>query len=364
MGEENRREFLRSCVGAATTVAWAGNATALPTAPGFLDIHKIDVHSHIFEDIPALAEMMRSNNLRIINVCNRGSEPELLENQNRIVQTLFGKYGSSVFPFASSFDLTRRDQTGYSAEVISWLEKNFSVGAVMVKIWKEVGMGLKTRDGEFIMPDDSFFDPIYEYISSRQKPLLAHLADPVAAWRPLDPDNVHHGYYSRNPGWHLYGKKEYPSHRKLMASRDRILEKHPRLVVIGAHMGSLSHDVDEVAWRLDRYPNFYVECSARTADLSRQLPIKVRAFFQKYSNRILYGLDRTRRTPPGRTSAAEQKRFVEDMERRYQLDFHYYAGNGNLEYRGKKVEALGLPRDILELFYHGNAQRLMPALAN
>ena len=141
MGEENRREFLRSCVGAATTVAWAGNATALPTAPGFLDIHKIDVHSHIFEDIPALAEMMRSNNLRIINVCNRGSEPELLENQNRIVQTLFGKYGSSVFPFASSFDLTRRDQTGYSAEVISWLEKNFSVGAVMVKIWKEVGMG-------------------------------------------------------------------------------------------------------------------------------------------------------------------------------------------------------------------------------
>ena len=52
------------------------------------------------------------------------------------------------------------------------------------------------------------------------------------------------------------------------------------------------------------------------------------------------------------------------MERRYQLDFHYYAGNGNLEYRGKKVEALGLPRDILELFYHGNAQRLMPALAN
>jgi len=42
--------------------------------------------------------------------------------------------------------------------------------------------------------------------------------------------------------------------------------------VIGAHLGSPDHDVDEIAWRLDRYPSFSVDTSARTADLARQPP--------------------------------------------------------------------------------------------
>ena len=52
--------------------------------------------------------------------------------------------------------------------------------------------------------------------------------------------------------------------------------------MIGAHIGSLEYDVDEVAKRLDTYPNFHVEVSARTRDLTRQPSSKVRAFFLKY----------------------------------------------------------------------------------
>ncbi len=120
---------------------------------------------------------------------------------------------------------------------------------------------------------------MYAHLVSRRKPLLAHLAEPREAWLPLDPKSVHYGYYSQNPQWHLYGKPEYPSHARLMDARDHILSKHPGLVMIGAHIGSLEYDVDEVAKRLDTYPNFHVEVSARTRDLTRQPSAKVRAFF-------------------------------------------------------------------------------------
>jgi hypothetical protein len=51
------------------------------------------------------------------------------------------------------------------------------------------------------------------------------------------------------------------------------------LTLIGAHLGSLEHDLDAIAARLDRYPNFNVEVAARTRNLVRHPSEKVRASF-------------------------------------------------------------------------------------
>jgi predicted TIM-barrel fold metal-dependent hydrolase len=266
--------------------------------------------------------------------------------------------------FASTFDLRERNAPGWAAATIKALDQTFDNGAVMVKIWKEVGIDLKRPDGSFMMPDDALLDPVYAHLAARGKPLIAHLAEPLDAWRPLDPNSVHYGYYSKNPEWHLYGKPDYPSHEAIIASRDRILEKHPTLVVIAAHLGSLEHDVDEVAARLDRYPNLYVEVAARTRDLTYQPTDKVRNFFLTYQDRILYGVDRTwmpyaRETPP---TDDERATFVRDLEAQYRVDYAYYAGTGTVDYRGREVQALALPADVLAKFYHGNAQRVIPGL--
>ena len=259
--------------------------------------------------------------------------------------------------------MTRRDDPDYVDQVTRWLDASFEKGAVMVKIWKEVGMEIKDRQGRFVLPDDPLFDPVYAFLAKRGKPLLAHLAEPLDAWLPLDPESVHYGYYSRNPEWHLHGRSGFPSHAELVASRDRILERHPRLTVIGAHLGSLEHDVAELARRLERYPNFSVDCSARTADLTRQPPDKVRAFLVRYADRVLYGLDRSYRPDPQRETTAEDRlRFARELEASYRQDFRYYAGEGEMEYRGKTVRCLGLPREVLEKLYHRNAERLIPGL--
>jgi predicted TIM-barrel fold metal-dependent hydrolase len=336
----------------------APREAAFQKVPAYEEIHKIDVHAHLFENLPQLAAMLRSNNVSIVNVCNRGRDGHLAA-MHRIALDMFRSH-PDLFPFASCFDLTRIEEPGYTNEVIAWLDRTFRDGAVMTKLWKEVGLELRRRDGSFVLPDDPVFDPIYDFLAQRRKPLIAHLADPIDGWRPLDPNSPHYGYFRNNPQFHLYGKPGYPSHADLIAARDRILEKHPRLIVIGAHLGSLEHDLDQLAERLDRYPNFYVDCAARTRDLSRLPPERVRKFFQKYQDRILYGVDMTwkpflRDSPP---TDQQRASFIKQLEGRYRADYAFYAGSGPIQYNSQTVEALALPARILHKFYHENAARL------
>jgi predicted TIM-barrel fold metal-dependent hydrolase len=341
-----------------STLPVAIAAAADESTPAYEAILKIDAHSHVFEDLPQLNALMRRINLRTINVCNNGSN-EHLATMHAIALELYRKH-PDLYPFTATFDLQRRNEPSYAKDVIAFLDEKFQQGAVAVKIWKEVGLEIKNPQGKFILPDDPLFDPIYAFIARRGKLLHAHLAEPVAAWLPLDPKSINYAYYSANPEWHLYGKPEYPSHAAIIAARDNILRKHPDLIVVGAHLGSLEHDLGAIAERLARYPNFYIEVSGRTKNLTRHPADKVRALFLKYPDRILYGVDANWKPflRPQRTAPSQREGHVSTLELRYKADFDYYAGHGEIDYLGYKTEALHLPRSVLEKFYHENAERL------
>ena len=95
------------------------------TPPPFEDILKIDVHAHIFDDMPEFVEMVRRINLRVLNVCVYGNSPELLEAAQRQAEFICRKYGPSFYSGAT-FDLTRRNEPGYAHQVIAWLDKAFA----------------------------------------------------------------------------------------------------------------------------------------------------------------------------------------------------------------------------------------------
>ena len=326
--------------------------------PTFEQILKIDVHSHIFEDVPAFHDLFRRINLRTINVCVPATDGHLVT-MDRAARELYAKE-PALYPFTTTFDLREREQAGWTEKTNAWLDAAFARGAVAVKIWKEVGIDLKGSDGKFLLPDDPIFDPIYAHIAKRGKPLHAHLAEPIDAWLPLDPKSAHYSYYSTNPQWHLHGKPEYPSHAAIIAARDNIMRKHPTLVVVGAHLGSLEHDLEGIAERLERYPNFHIEVAARTRNLTRHPSAKVRALFARFPTRIMYGVDsswkpHTRAQPP---TDMQRRGHATSLELRYRTDFEYYAGAGEMTYYGQKTEALTLSHEILEQFYHGNAERI------
>ncbi|MEN9634837.1 MAG: hypothetical protein RL077_3241 [Verrucomicrobiota bacterium] len=350
--------FRRIAPPIASAFALSVSAVGDDATPVYENFLKIDAHSHIFENVPAINALFAKINVRTINVCVPGGDGRLAL-MDRLAFELYRQH-PQLYPVTTTFDLLTRDEPDYAARTIAALDHAFARGAVAVKIWKEVGIEIKNHAGKFILPDDPLFDPIYAHLAKIGKPLHAHLAEPIDAWLPLDPASPHYSYYSTNPQWHLYNKAEYPSHAAIIAARDNIMKRHPTLVVVGAHLGSLEHDLDAIAERFVRYPNFHVEVAARTRNLTRHPTEKVRALFRRFPDRIMYGVDSSwmphrRDTPP---TDAQRQGHVNTLELRYRADFNYYAGQGEMTYNNRQTEALKLPPEILEMFYHGNAERI------
>ena len=147
-------------------------------APRIEEIVKIDVHSHIFEPVPEFVAMMRRINLCIINICTRGTIPQWLPRAEALVEEAHRNF-PDLFASASTFDVTRRDEENYHDQVRNWLDRSFATGAVMTKIWKEIGMEVRKPNGSFLMPDDPVFDPIYGHLRLRGKPLIATWGNPL-----------------------------------------------------------------------------------------------------------------------------------------------------------------------------------------
>jgi predicted TIM-barrel fold metal-dependent hydrolase len=72
------------------------------------------------------------------------------------------------------------------------------------------------------------------------------------------------------------------------------LERYPGLIFVGAHLGSMEWSLEEVAKRLERFPNFYVDLSVKFEHIFEQTlknRKRVVDFFETYRDRILYGSD-------------------------------------------------------------------------
>jgi predicted TIM-barrel fold metal-dependent hydrolase len=215
---------------------------------------------------------------------------------------------------------------------------------VAVKIWKSIGLDLKTASGRYVMPDDPAFAPVFDMMAKSGKTLLAHLAEPKASWGPLSPNDPNFAYYRDNPAWHMYKHPERPSYETVIAARDRMLKAHPGLRVVGCHLGSMEHDVDEIAKRLDQFPNFAVDTAARVPSLKGQDREKVRAFLIRYQDRVLWGTDQ------GELTWTNPAASLQRWERAYANDWKYFA------------EDLALPPAVLRKIFHDNALNWIPGL--
>jgi predicted TIM-barrel fold metal-dependent hydrolase len=324
----------------------------------------IDAHIHYGDDHPDLLALLDEFDLTLFNICVAHEQGEWRDwpNQAERYRLLTDRYPQR-FGWCTTFDLPRFDDPEYVDKVIEGLDHDFAAGAVACKVWKNIGMEVKTPAGDFFMVDDPLFDPIFDHIAARGRTLLTHIAEPLACWQPLHEDNPHYGYYSRNPEWHMYNKPEFPSHARLMDARDHMIEKHPDLRIVGAHFGSLEYNVDEVAARLDRFPNFAVDISARLLDVALQDSDKVRQFFISYADRILFGTDVVMRTPPSQMDDETRAQAIQSLRETYQTHFAYFERGDEMTIRGRSTRGIALPADVLEKFYRTNAERWYPGLS-
>ncbi len=349
-----------------------GRQAAAPqrmTVDQVMAMPKIDAHAHVQAVNPAqreaFAAFLEKHNLRWLDICVGGMNWPRLEAQIARAEELHRAYPTRI-AWATSFDVSNWAIPDWDKTAAATIADGFKRGAVATKVWKDVGMVLKDRDGRYVMIDDPRFDALLESMAAQGHPLVAHLGEPRNCWLPLDKMTTasDRNYFAKNPQYHGYLHPEVPGYERQVAARDAMLERHPRLKVVGCHLGSLEYDVDEVAKRLDRYPNFAVDLAARMVHLQIQPREKVRAFMIRYQDRLLYGTDAD--FGGGDGAAASTEKALAGLAGMYLSEAKWLATDEAVAVprarEGFTSQGLALPASVLRKIYFENARKWYPGI--
>ena len=326
----------------------------------FATIEKIDIHFHLHSDSTDFVRLARRDRFRFLNIATQSADSETMKQKH---STIFLQYQANPDRIApvSSFSMDDWDNADWTETTIRFLDRTFEKGAVGVKVWKNIGMVARNKDGRLIMIDDPQLDPIFEHIQRRGIVLMGHLGEPKNCWLPLAEMTVNNdrSYFQRNPQYHMYLHPEMPSYQDQIDARDRMLAKHPQLRFLAAHLASLEWSVDEMAKFLDRFPNAVMGTAARLGQLqyqSHEDRNKVIAFLNRYQDRVLYGSD----MGVGPTNKAEPR--YQQARERWLRDWKYFNTDEMIKVPelDEPVQGLALPKQVVEKIYRINAQRLFP----
>jgi predicted TIM-barrel fold metal-dependent hydrolase len=324
----------------------------------FADLQPIDVHVHVFKIDPAFQSLLEQLHLKVLNILvvddTLSYRKELAPQVTDALALVHSSHGHVAL--CTTFDPYKFNDPSFSSDAVKQIDTNFAEGALAVKVWKNIGMEIKTPDGKFVMADDPKFDPIYDDIAEHGKTLMTHLAEPDVAWGPPDPSDPSWSYYQENPQWFLYGKKGFPTKQEILRARDHILAKHPTLHMVGVHLGSMEKDLDGITRHFKEYPNFAVDTAARMDYLMLAPREQARAFFIDNQDRILYGTDLDL------IATADVNEALKEWKSTYARDWTFLATDETFDFNGKKVIGLKLPESVLRKVFHDNARHWIPGL--
>jgi predicted TIM-barrel fold metal-dependent hydrolase len=325
----------------------------------FAHVQKVDAHMHIWgPGNLVVAEAARDGfHILTINVDNPEHGP--VPRQLHDAASLRRRYPGRV-AFAGTFQAAGFDQPGWSAGALREINTALAQGAVGVKIWKNFGMIVRNGSGRYVLPDDPRLEPIYSMLQREHIVLLGHLAEPLDCWLPYSKMIVKGDvdYYREHPQYYMYLHPERPGHDEILAARDRMLAAHPELRFDALHLASLEWDVDRIAAFLDRFPQADVDMAARIGQLEYQAqthPDKVRRFFMRYQNRILYGTDNG-------YGPSEDPQEVAEIAADWRRDWLFLVTDRELRSPDldRPFRGLHLPRSVVDKIYRENAVALYP----
>ncbi|WP_157069416.1 amidohydrolase family protein [Sandaracinus amylolyticus] len=335
----------------------------------FADIPRIDVHVHV---PPALAERalrtFREHGGVVMALNASGGHPNgggLEESAEAMRRT-----NGALRPYCH-LDLSRVERADFADYARRSLHACRDAGAVGLKVFKALGLGISLADGSLLAVDDPRLDVVFETAGELALPVLIHSGDPQAFFEPATRDNERWDELSAHPSWSFHGARPdghgaWPSWREVFEQYERRVARHPRTRFLGAHFGNAPEEPETVARMLDAYPNLFVETGARIPEIGRHDPARMRALFVRHRERILFGTDfqiGARGTlvlgsagreadPPSRVPVFYEAhfRYFETADRRFA---HPTPIQGDWT-----IDGLDLPRDVLEDLYWRNATRL------
>lgn len=257
-----------------------------------------------------------------------------------LVEQLPKKYPGRFLLYCG-LDRTDVDKPDWPKRAVAELERCYSKGARGVGELSDKGWGF-TRQVDLarekrLHPDDNRMDPFWQKCAELKMPVNLHVADHPSCWTPLDV------YQERTPDYQHFNQygKDVPSFDELIQIRNRTLEKHPKTTFVACHLGNLGHNLEMLSQTMDKYPNLYLDTSARDYEMGRT-PKASAAFLSKYKDRIVFGTDQGR-----------EKSMYQVHWRLFETDDEYFEGRVSWRYYGMK-----LPDKVLEAVYRGTARKI------
>jgi predicted TIM-barrel fold metal-dependent hydrolase len=302
----------------------------------------IDFHNHIdgLEPAEVLRVMDACGIVHLVNITMKPGT-EGLKSLARLHAACPHRF--STIAWMDWRDLVEDD---FVKRSVQRLEQCVAAGAIGMKIWKDLGLRLRDRDGSILRIDDSRLDPLFARAAELGVFIMFHTADPAAFFLATDACNERYEELSAHPDWSFYGSAF--SREELLAQRNRVFARHPATRFVAAHMGEQPEDLAVLATMLEAHPNVQLDMSARVAELGRQ-PFTARRFFLRFPDRILFGADLLPEEPMYRA----HYRFFE-------TDDEYFDYPSHASRQGRwQIYGLALPDTVLERIYSGNAMKLL-----
>lgn len=340
----------------ALAILFSGCNGSFYSEEDFKSVPKTDAHIHVDAGDSVVENLADEDNFTLITLnVDHSDSASVREQFIHSVNSVKNHPGRIYYGAAFWADTTNFRTDAWSEKTISELAEYLSEGAICVKVWKNIGMTIRDRDGKFIMIDDPGLDEVFEYIKSRGLTVNGHLGEPRNCWLPLDQMTVSSdsNYFASNPQYHMYLHPEYPSYEQQIEARDNFLRKNPDMIFVGSHLSSLEWNVDSLAAWFDRFPNAAADISARTCHLQYQSARdreKVRDFIIKYQDRLLYGTDVG-------YHGTNAEAFTKDLHERWLAEWNYFTSDDQMtapEFRGE-FQGLKLPKKVVNKLYNENA---------
>ncbi len=310
----------------------------------------INIHAHFsyaaFQRTPEqLADIIERCNVQVVVDLDGGLGKHLKEELARYVTPhpdRFTVFATVWFPPGPiSWEYFRWE--------VAHLEEAKRLGVRGVKIWKNIGLYTKDEQGKLIALDDPRLEPLWTKLETLGLPVLIHVADPPMNFEPLDRHNESLEYLSQDAAISLHYGRGTPRPEVVLDQFERVVERHPNITFIAAHLGNKAYDLGAVAQMLDRHPNLHMDISSRASDLGRQ-PVTARAFIIRYADRLSFGTDGN----PTEKVYRGYFRLLETADEYFdEPEWPYY------KFGRWKLYGLALPDDVLRKIYHDNAAQLL-----
>ena len=258
----------------------------------FSEIGVIDSHIHVFDRIDrktgesfihGLEEYREAMHLRAVNLAalpsggNRDVSDNVLLAFYKLANPHTYIHGGLTYPVAPPSLVSGKDP-------LTQYEELMSIGFDGIKMLE----GKPTLYRELNTPLDSeYYDAFFAKAEADGTHIIAHVNDPEEFW-----DEAKISDEIKAKGW-FYGDPSYVKNTEMYAQVDRLLQKHPGLNVTFAHFFFRSASPETLDGMFTKYPKMAVDLTPggeMYVNFNKR-PEYYRAFFHRYSDRILFGTD-------------------------------------------------------------------------